>query len=61
MLADNSSAADVERRRKPAVYAERLRTRGGANYIDDGVHCANFMEMHLLDGNGMYSGFGLTQ
>jgi hypothetical protein len=61
VLADNGSAAHVERRRKPAIHAERLGARGGADNIDDGVHRAHLVEVHLFDGDGMDGGFRFAQ
>ena len=61
MLADDGSAADIERRREPAINAEPLRANGGADDVDDGIYGADFMKMHALDGDSMDRCLDLSQ
>ena len=55
------SAAHIQRRSQPAVHAQRRASRRRAHDIHDRVHRAHFVEVHLLDGNGMNRGFRLAQ
>src|SRR6202021_1627747 len=61
MLAFDCPAADVERRRKPAIDAKGFTPCCGADNVDNGVHRTHFMEMDLLNRNGMDGGFRFTE
>ena len=61
MLADDGAAADVEGRGEPAIDAEGFGSGGGADDVDDGVDCADLVEVDLFDGDGMDDGFGLAE
>ena len=50
-----------KRRRHPAIHAERLASGRRAHNIDDRVHRAHFVKMHLLDGDGMNRRLRLAQ
>ncbi len=43
------------------IYAEVGCSRGGADDVDDGVDCADFMEVDLFDRNRVDGGFGFTE
>jgi len=61
VLADDGSAAHVEGRREPTIDAKRLRAGSRADDIDDGVYRSDFVEMHVINGDGMNGGFGLAK
>ena len=61
MLAFYRTAAHVERRGKPAANAEGFAARSGAHDVDDRVYRAHFVEVNLLDRDGVNRGFGLAQ
>src|SRR5256885_12121569 len=61
MGADNSSAADVQRRAYPFVDAQSFRANRGADNIHNGVNRADFVEMDLLDVSVVNLGFRHSQ
>ena len=50
-----------KRRRHPAIDAQRLASRRRAHNIDDRVHRAHLVKVHLLDGNGVNRRLRLAQ
>src|SRR6201996_3879099 len=44
----HKSAAHIDGRTKPGIQVERIDRRCTASDIDDGVHRADFMEVHLV-------------
>ena len=61
VLAFYGAAADVERRREPAIDAERFAAGRRADDIDNGVDGADLVKVNLLDGNGVNGRLGLAQ
>ena len=57
----NCAAADVERRRQPAIDAEMRASDRRADNVDNRVDRADLVEVHLLDGHGMNLCLGLAQ
>ena len=50
-------APDVERRAREFVNAQEFEADGGADDVYDGIHSADFVEVHLLDRHLMNFGF----
>jgi hypothetical protein len=61
VLALDGATADVERRGDPAINAEQFSADGRGHNVHDGVDCADFMEVNLLDIDAVNGGFSFTE
>jgi hypothetical protein len=61
MIHIDCSAADMERRRNKAFYADKIKTDCGSDHIDNGVECADFVEVNALDRFVVHTGLGFCQ
>ena len=61
MRALNRAAADVQRRRKPAIHAKRCASGRRAHNIDNRVDGADLMKVHTLNRNLMNRSLSFAQ